>query len=262
MAKWGWIKGIVLVFIVLFHVGDIRAEEPFLIVTHPWPPYILEVDGNIIGVDAEITRAVFRQLGMAVNIQFYPWKRCLMMVKHQNADAILSASITLERKEFLYFSEKSISEGITVFFIKTGSTIPFTTLKDLNGLRVGTVLGYSYCAELDHSEFIQHAEQVSSLEMNFKKLLADRLDVVVEVDKVGYLTAKQMEILDQITVIPNAAYCKGGNYIAFSKKSGYKQLSTQFSHALKAFKTTDAYKKILKAYGLDVEYGREKNRQN
>lgn len=243
---------VVMIFILLYATG-IWAEEPLVIVTDPWPPYTVEIDGDIRGTDVEITQAVFRQLGIPVNIQFYPWKRCLMMVETQKADAILDASITPERQAFLYFPDEPVSEGITVFFIKKGRTIPFTALDDLNGLRVGAGLGYSYCDDIDQASFMEHAERVPTLEQNFKKLLADRLDVVVEVDAVGYFTAKQMGILDQITIIPHASYCQGGNYLAFSKKSGHDQLASQFSTALQAFKLTDEYTHILQTYGQDVK---------
>ncbi len=120
------------------------------------------------------------------------------------------------------------------------------TLKYLNELRAGALSGYSYCDEIDHSPFMKHAERVRSLESGFKMLLANRIDVLVEVDSVGYFTANQMGISDQIAIIPNAAYCHGGNYLAFSKKSGYDQLASQFSQALQTFKITDEYKHILK----------------
>lgn len=250
MGKWTWRFGMA-VFIALLHTSVMWAAEPLLIVTDPWPPYTIDDNGTATGIDVEITQAVFQQLGVDVNIVFYPWKRCLVMVKYKEADAILSASITPERKEFLCFPEEPTSEGITVFFIKEGRKIPFKTLNDLRGLRIGVITGYSYCEELDQAPFIQHAEPVASLTQNFKKLLADRLDVVIEGDKVGYFTAKEMGILDQIDVIPNAAYCYGGNYLAFSKKPGGEKLSSRFSKALKAFKTTDAYKNILKKYGIN-----------
>ncbi len=253
MGKYVWKRGIVVMLLMLLHTTVIGAEEPLLIVTNPWPPYAMEVEEELTGTDIEITQAVFRQLGMAIKIQFYPWKRCLMMVERQQADAVLDAGLIPEREEFLYFPEEPVSEGVTVFFIKAGRTIPFTTLEDLNGLRIGAGLGYNYCDEIDQAPFIQQAERVSTLEQNFKKLLADRIDVVVEADAVGYFTAKQMGILDQITIIPNALYCQGGNYLAFSKKPGYAQLASQFNQALRAFKMTDAYTQLLQSYGIAVK---------
>jgi polar amino acid transport system substrate-binding protein len=258
MAKWGLRKVTVLVLIVLFHAGGLRAEEPLLIVTDLWPPYVSEVDGNITGTDVEITLAVFQQLGIPVTIQVYPWQRCLLMVEHKEADAVLDVSITPGREKFLYFPEEQVSEGITVFFTRAKARIPFTTLKDLNGLRCGTILGYNYCTELDNAEFMQHALPVRSLEQNFKMLLMDRLDVVLEVDKVGYYVAGKMGITDQITVIPGASYCNAGNYLAFSRKSGYDQLASEFNQALQSFKTTDSYKKMLEFHGTAAEKVPEK----
>ena len=115
---------------------------------------------------------------------------------------------------------------------------------------MGTILGYSYCQELDSQEFMRHAERVSSLEQNFNKLLAGRLDLVVEVDSVGLYTANKMGIADKVSIIPDAKYCQGGNYLAFSKKANYENLTLEFNNALEDFKTTNEYHAILKHYGI------------
>ena len=253
MERCIWKRGFAVLAVILLYAVGLWAEDPLLIVTAPWPPYAIDSDRNISGIDVEITQAVFQELGMSVNIRMYPWKRCLLMIENQNADAILDVSITPERQEYMYFPKEPISEGTTVFFIKADSTIPFTNLEDLNTLRVGTVLGYSYCDDIDQLPFMVRSERVSSLEQNFKKLMAGRLDVVVEVDAVGYYVANQMGISAHIDIIPQALYCQGGNYLAFSHKQDYDQLAIQFSQALEKFKTTDEYKNILKAYGRDVE---------
>ncbi len=261
MKKCLWSRGIILLFTVLLytlfivpiHADGISAGEPLLIVTDSWPPYAIEGEGNIRGTDVEITKAVFQQLGIAVEIKFYPWARSLLMVENQEADAILDASITPEREEFLYFPEEPVSEGITVFFIQKGRFIPFTTLEDLNELTAGALIGYSYCDEIDNALFMVNPELVSSLETSFRMLLANRLDFLIEVDSVGYFTAKQMGILDQIDIIPNATYCQGGNYLAFSKKPGNDELASQFSRALLEFKMTNEYKNILNTYGINIE---------
>ncbi len=250
MVNWGWKKAIIVAFILLMSVPEAWAKEPLLIVTDQWPPYVMKVDGIVKGADAEITQAVFQELGIAVNIKLYPWKRCLLMVEHGLADAVLDASITPEREKNLYFPKEPLSNGITVFFIKRGRAVPFKTLEDLNRLRVGAILGYSYCDEIDHTPFMQNSERVQSLKQNFDKLLAGRLDAVAAVYFVGYFTANQMGISDQITIIPNAMYCHGGNYLAFSRKPGYDRAASQFSAALQAFKKTNTYKQILARYGI------------
>jgi polar amino acid transport system substrate-binding protein len=247
-------KALVIVSLLslLFYAAPGWAREPLLIVTDPWPPYSYEENGIATGLDVEITRAVFKQINVAVEIKFYPWKRSVLMVKNRTADGILSASITPQRKEFMYFPEESVSEGVTVFFINKGRHIKFEGLEDLNGLKAGAQLGYKYCDEIDQSPFAIEATRTKSLTQNINMLLAKRIDFLIEVDAVGFSTAKELGVLDQIDIIPNAQYCQGGNYLAFSKKPTNEQLASQFSNGLHAFKQTADYQHILRKYGLSA----------
>ena len=244
------IIGIMVVFYELLSPVNIQAKGPLIIVTDPWPPFSLLENQSINGTDAEIIKAVFAQLKIPISLKIYPWKRCISMVEEQEADAILDISVTPERKVFLSFPEEPVSEGVTVFFTKKERQISFSTLQDLNGLRAGALLGYSYCEELDKTSFMINADRVPSLKQNFRKLLAGRIDFLVEVDAVGFFTAKTMGISDQIKIIPNAHFCHGGNYLAFAKKPGHDLLAAKFGKALRIFKTTKNYQQILQKYGV------------
>jgi len=240
-----------VVFILFLTPNIIQAKEPLVIVTDPWPPFSMAENKNIIGMDVEIIKEVFSQLKIPTTVKSYPWKRCLVMVENKQADSILDVSVTVERKTFLFFPDEPVSEGITVFFIRKGNAIPFRDLQDLNGLRAGAILGYSYCDEIDKAPFMVKAMRVATLEQNFKKLLSDRIDFLVEVDAVGYYTASAMGISDQISIIPNANYCRGGNFLAFAKKPGHKRLATKFGKALRNFKSTKKYLQIQQKFGLN-----------
>ncbi len=241
------LKSLSLVFLmpVMLH-----AQEPLHIVVDVWPPYVVQEGDELTGADVEITKAVFASMNQPISLELLPWKRCLTMVENQQADAILDASITTEREKFLYFPEEPISNGVTVFFKKKVDALPFQNLHDLKNLRVGAISGYSYCDEIDNLPFFDQFERVSALEQNFQKLLLGRIDTLLEVDTVGYFTAKSMGISDQIEVIPNANYCQSGSYLAFAKKSGHDALAINFGKALQDFKKTDDYQQILQRYGV------------
>jgi len=190
-------------------------------------------------------------MGITANIDIVPWKRSLALVKNLEADAILAASITSEREMFLHFPNEPVSKGVTVFFKRKQRNIPLNKLENLDGVRAGAMLGYKYCEELDKSSLIVSASRVPTLEQNFSMLLLDRIDLVVEVDAVGFYTANEMGISDQISVMPNTRYCSGGNYLAFAKKPGNDQITIQFGKELKDFKATNEYKEILEKYGVE-----------
>lgn len=227
------------------------ADKTLKIVTDPWPPYAYLEQGKAVGIDVDTALAVLNRMGYIANIEMLPWKRCLALVKNLQADAILSASVTEERKSFLYFPEEPISRGDTVFFKRKNDDIDVRQLADLQGLRVGAMLGYKYCQELDESPYFARASRVPNLEQNFNMLINDRIDLVVEVDTVGMYKAKEMGVIDDISLIDNARYCTSKNHLAFSTKLEYELLASKFSEELIKFKATQEYRNILIKYGLD-----------
>lgn len=243
---------LVLILCLTFCLRGVFSEQPLLIVLDNWAPYGFEENGNLKGMDLEVAVAVLKNMGKSVKIEVYPWKRCISMIEQKSADMILDISITPERREFLYYPDEPISIGTTVFFIRKNQKITYTKLDDLFELKVGAMSGYEYCDEIDQSPIGKNAVRLNKQEQCFNMLLENRIDAVVEVDAVGYYTAKKMKISGKITTIPKAKYCTGGNYLAFAKKPGYERIAVQFSNELKEFKKTEKYKKILMRYGVKI----------
>jgi polar amino acid transport system substrate-binding protein len=241
-----------LLVIMSVAINHIWAEDTFIIVTDPWPPYVYVEDNRTVGIDADIALAVLDKMGIKGRIEMQPWKRSLTSVKNLQADAILSAAVTTDRKEFLYFPAEPVSKGVTVFFQRKQRNITSKSLGDLKELKVGAMLGYKYCAELDESPLLLSASRVATLEQSFNMLMNDRIDVLVEVDAVGMYKAKEMGLSDEISMLKGPSYCSVGNHLAFAKKPGAKVLAKKFGIELIKFKTTDEYKNILKKYGMEV----------
>lgn len=227
------------------------ADKTLRIVTDPWPPYAYLEEGKAVGIDVDTALAVLNRMGYIGRIEMLPWKRCLALVKNLQADAILSAAVTNERKAFLYFPEEPVSKGDTVFFKRKGEDIAISRLADLEGLRVGAMLGYKYCEELDESPYFASASRVANLEQSFNMLINERIDLVVEVDAAGIYKAKEMNIYDDVSLISSARYCTSRNHLAFAMKSEYEKLASEFSKELIKFKATQDYRNILTKYGLD-----------
>lgn len=243
-----------LVRVVMLVVGihGAWAEDSFRIVTDPWPPYAYMENNIAVGIDVDIALAVLSNIGIKGNVEMLPWKRCLTFVKNLDADAILSAAITHDRKNFLHFPSEPVSIGDTVFFKRKHRNIVSNSLADLRGFKVGAMLGYKYCDELDKSPLLLEASRVSSLEQSFNMLMNDRIDILVEVDAVGIYRAKEMGITDEISIISGSRYCSIGNHLAFAKKPGASLTALKFSKELVEFKKTNEYKKILNKYGMNV----------
>ena len=223
------------------------AAEQLVVVTEAWAPYVYQEAGVTKGFDYEVMAAVFGEMGYTADIRFYPWKRCLRMVRTQEADAILDVGLNRERSQQMFFPEENISESTSVLFFLKGRPDNFNALSDLAGLKIGTVLGYFYNQDIaDADYFIK--EPVRDIAQNFKKLLAGRIDMFISNKYVGLFNAQKLGLLDRISHTRNKV--SGGlNYVAFSLKPDNKQLAMEFSKRLKTFKNTGRYRAILQKYG-------------
>lgn len=230
-------------------VSTTAVTKPLLIVTEPWEPYIFDVGAPLKGMDYEITEAVFREMDIPITIMFYPFKRCLEIVKNQQADAILDLMVSSERKEFLFFADEYISASPTTLFFRKGEVPEFETLADLKDYVMGVQLGYEYPEEVVNAPL--RKDEAPSLESNLQKLILGRIDMLVDNRTVVLYQAQQMGILDQIAYDPRMLGNteETENHLGFAKKEGYEALATQFSETLKEFKTGDEYQAILVKYG-------------
>lgn len=243
-------KLLMQVFIIM-GINITYANDSFVIVTDPWPPYAYLDNGKAVGLDVDIALAVLNEIGIKGKIEMMPWKRSLLHVKAQKADAVLSAAETDYRKSFLHFPIESLSVASTVFFMRNNDEIQFQNLEDLEGLKVAAMLGYKYCPELDDKNLILSAYRVATLEQSFNMLLSNRVDLVVEVDLVGLFKAHEMGISNRTKILQGSRFCSVNNHLAFAKKPGYELIAKKFSEALVQFKTTRAYEDILVRYGMN-----------
>ncbi|MCG8572651.1 MAG: transporter substrate-binding domain-containing protein [Spirochaetes bacterium] len=238
-----------LLFVIFFFLPLFlsTAQEKILIVTEAWPPFVIQEGNTPSGFDYEVMLAVFQKMNYQVDFKFYPWKRCIEMIKTKKAHAILDISINDERLEYIYFPDEKISDSESVLFYKKGRKFTFNSLHDLTNYKVGTTHGYSYSEEFDNAtHFIK--EPAKDISSNFKKLVGGRIHLFICNKNVGLYELKKMGLLKEVDYLPKAV-TGSHNYVGFSMMSGHDELAKKFSQELRAFKKTNTYKKILAKYG-------------
>ncbi len=118
-----------------------------------FPPYeMVDENGKIIGIDAEIAAAVAEKLGMELEIKDMAFDSLITAVSSGSVDVVLAGmTVTPEREESVNFSE-SYATGIQVVIVTEDSAI--ATIDDLAGKKIcvqsGTT-GDIYCAD-DYGE--------------------------------------------------------------------------------------------------------------
>lgn len=132
--------------LLLVCLSPLALGERLRLVSDDWAPYVYQQDGHPRGIDYEVTNLVFARLGVEVEWQFLPWKRCLAMVEQGLADGIVDIFQTESRQPYLVYAPEPMSEVEFILFQASVRRHVVNQLEDLAGLTVGTSPGYTYGA--------------------------------------------------------------------------------------------------------------------
>ena len=234
--------------VLLFTCLSFAARgEKLRIVTEPWAPYVYEENGKALGLDYETTAIVFNRLGIEVDWQFLPWKRCLSMLETGQADGALDIFHSDERDATLLYPAEPLSEVEFVMFYANARPHPFRTLEDLKGLTIGTSPGYLYSKDFSESPLFTR-EPAPTHEANFGKLVRGRIDLLITDRRVGQHLLDQLSIRSKITENPTVISHQS-QYLAVRKNAGMDLLVQRFGAELKRFKREPAYAELSARYG-------------
>ncbi|RJX83054.1 ABC transporter substrate-binding protein [Pseudomonas sp. LS-2] len=222
------------------------AGERLRIVTEPWSPYVIVDDKQVSGLDYEMTNIVFKRLGIDVQWQFLPWKRCLMMLEQGDADGVLDIFKVAEREDLLLYPTESLSDVNWVFFQANARPHAFHKLQDLQGLNIGVSPGYLYSPDFDDSALFTR-EPAPSHEANFGKLVRGRIDLMVTDRVLGQRMIDQLNLQDQVSQLPEVL-SRRALYLAVRRNVGMDLLVARFGAELKRFKREPAYAQLVARY--------------
>ena len=227
--------------------------DNYSFVTLEFPPLEFnQPDGKAGGVAIEIVQKIMTNLGHTVDVTVYPWARALSMVKTGSADAIFTAYKNPEREAFLYYSKNVLIPQVVGLYVKAGSPLAFNgDLATLKGKKIGVVNTISYGKTFDGMRDQLTVERTDKLELNFKKLKVDRIDMLVSNIYVADWTLKQMGLSGQFKRLPKEVESVD-SFIAFSKAKGegYAALRDAFDKELEKLIADGTYKAIMAKYGI------------
>lgn len=237
----------VLLVSLLFATGS--GAEPLRIVTEAWPPFIYEEEGEIKGADKDIAEYLLSQLGYQVTWELKPWRRALRDVEKGDADAILDIAPHPNYLATFLFTDEPLSSHETMLFYDRRRPFSFRNLDDLTGLVIGVSPGYLYNNDAFISSDAFFREPAPSFEANLQKLVRGRVDMVAMSQPVGLHTSEALGLSHHILYHP-LALSQSDFYLAFHQHPRWRELAQTFSEALRVFKTSDEYPRILRQYRL------------
>ena len=226
---------------------SIRADE--------WFPINGVPGSSSPGYMIELAQIILKEHGYIVDYQVSPWERSVESVRKGKFDCVVGA-YTDDAPDFI-FPQESWGKIESTFYVKKGNGWKYSGIKSLMAVKVGTIGGYAYSEEFDayvaankKSARVQVMKSNNALENNIKKLLAGRLDTLIESHLV--MNAKLKNMGKSSDIIAAGLLAPADDmYIACSPaKAHSKKLVQWFSDGLKKLRASGELQKILTKYGL------------
>ncbi|NLR75770.1 substrate-binding periplasmic protein [Leeia aquatica] len=224
------------------------AEEIVRMAIGDWPPYTSESNAQAKLVE-KIVGEAFRLEGVKVVNEYFPWKRSYVYVQTGQYDATYPWNRTPEREAEFIINKIPLVKDEGVFFHLKTTPFDWRDWTDLKHYRLGVTLGYKQ--EIEYKEKGLQTEVSPTAEINFKRLLAGRIDAYQTSKVVGYGIIRELfspEEQKRFTHHPKAVETNV-YYVMFSRKTpNGEQMAAKLDRGLKKLKDSGAYVRIVAEY--------------
>lgn len=242
-------RSMLFIVVVLACLSLTAQGRTLRIVSEAWPPYIYEENGELHGLDYDVTRIVLRRLGVQAEWQMLPWKRCALALEQGKADAILGSYRTRESEATLLFPSEPLSRIELLLFYTKNRPYPFRAIDDLQGLRIGVSSRYRYSerAFAESTQFVR--EPAPNHAANFGKLMRERVHLVVNDRHTGRFVLASMGLNDAVSHHPQVIG-RDFLYLGLRRGAGLDDLAEDFARELRLLKLEPTYTLLLARYGI------------
>ncbi|MBC5660166.1 transporter substrate-binding domain-containing protein [Anaerosacchariphilus sp. NSJ-68] len=203
-------------------------------------------NGDFVGIDVDIIKAVAADQGFKIDIQSLGWDAAVTAVQAGQADALLAgASITDERKANGWIFSDSYYDSYQVFATKTGSGIE--TLEDLKGKTVAVknaTAGAQYAESLK-DEYGFKVDTYEDSPTMYQAVVLGQADACVE-DKPIMADSIKSGNLDLVIAESTASDVAPYGLAIMNEKN--QEFLDMFNAGLKEIKDNGTYDEILDKY--------------
>ena len=208
------------------------GQDTVVVAINDTPPWKMEVNGKAEGIDINITDRFLAKLGLKAEYVMLPFARCLYSMETGETDLMGFLTYKEERKAYLRYFTPSYQADVKMFYVRKGEKNRLVKYEDLYSLKVGIEAGMKHFDPFDSDPKIWK-EEVSEDSLNFRKLLAGRIDAVLVNDTQGPYTAYTLGIADQIEFALYSYNKKDGGFFAMSKRSRFMARFPEFEAVLR-----------------------------
>lgn len=205
-----------------------------------FPPYEYYDGDEIVGIDAEIAKAIADKLGMELRIDDMEFNSIITAVNSGQADiGMAGMTITEDRKQSVDFSD-SYATGVQVVIVTQDS--PIQTVDDLAGKKIGvqlTTTGDIYATDEFGKDYVVQFNKGADAVLALKNGQVDAVIIDNQPAKAFVEQNEGLKILE--TEYANEDYC-----IAFKK--GNDELREKVNNALNELIADGTVQDIIDKY--------------
>ncbi len=228
-----------------------RPRRVVSISTGEYSPYTSEsaTHGGFIN---RVIRAAFALRGMDTRFTYFPWKRALEEAAAGAFDASSFWFIDKERAQRFHYSDSLSSHREVLFHLKSREVPDWKTLDDLRGFTFGATLGYTYTHAFWEAarsgRIVVHEARAD--ELNFKKLLAGRIDLFPMEEITGWqLIRKRLPVGEGVlTTHPRPLSSTTGHLVFPRHLAGNAELVKIFNQGLRQLRDSGLYEQYLEEF--------------
>lgn len=217
-------------------------------VDNTYPPMeFKDKDGNTVGFDIDISKAVGEKLGVKVKYVPTAWDGIFLALNSKKFDCIQSSvSITTDRQKTMIFTKPYIYGGNAIFLKADNTTIK--SQDDFQGKTIGVQAGTTGADVVDKMTGLKGVKKYDAMTDVFLDLQNGRVDAVVSDPQVGdYFIANQKDKFKRIKTALN----KEPEAVAFRKAD--VALKDAYDKALDDLKKDGTLSKLSqKWFGYDI----------
>lgn len=240
-------------YLLLLICSAAQADE-ITLVADEWCPINCAVGDSREGIFIEVARKIFEPKGHRITYKILPWSRAVEEVRKGHYTGAVG-TYPKENPDFVF--PDSILRSGDEYFVLKDNPWRYQGIESLEHISLGVVQGYEYDDEtmeyvekhIKNPKRIQVISGNKATQSNVKKLLAKRVDVVLEDRLVMKHFLRNKPFSDEI--VAAGATELTDLYIGFSpanpKSESYAKLLTE---GLRKLKESGEFQKILDSYGV------------
>jgi polar amino acid transport system substrate-binding protein len=206
-----------------------------------FPPYqFTSPQGEPTGIDAEIARLVFKEMGQGFVFRQTDWDDLYLEMAHHSdtVDVLCGAEVNPERQALFTFSTPYYQRAVVVFVRKQS---PYRSVNELTGRLVAGDRG-GFIETLIRTQDLR-LRGTASKEESFQMLQDGRVEAVMAPLEVGLWITRQKGL--PVRTLPEQ---DPGSPVAFAVAKGNADLAARISAALAKLKARGQIEVVMRKY--------------